>query len=177
MTISLKEIEWYKKKEYIPFIITSIILIISSAFVVNDKLYFILCDDEMISMYYSKTNLSGIEGYTNLGWVLVMMCFKWLPPNLASLPIILVNLLCIFGIMRYSRNPLLIGLTFPLLFWAVRGVEFIPIAFLFFYALKTKKLIIPVILITLLRADGFVYSGILLLTNYIKQNGKTIQRN
>jgi len=72
----------------------------------------------------------------------------------------------LIGMLGLSKNPLLLGLTFPLLFWAIRGVEFIPITFLFFYAIKTNKLIIPMILIMLLRSDGFVFAGILLLMNF-----------
>jgi len=161
-------------KNYILTIIVFGILIYSAIFWINGTPYFVLCDDEMISMYYAKNLLSGIEGYTNLLWTLIMIPCQLLPKNLSSVPIVLINLACILGMMKLSKNPLLLGLTFPILFWALRGVEFIPIAYLFFYGIKTGKILIPIILITLLRADGFVYSGILLLNFYLDNKGKKL---
>jgi hypothetical protein len=152
--------------KYILFFLVFIAVLWSSIFSIDGKLFSVLCDDEMISMYYARTLDLSCEGYTNPLWTLIMIPCQLLPKNIASLPIITINLACIFGMMYYSKNPLFLGLTFPLLFWAVRGVEFIPIAFLFFYALKTNKLIIPMILIMLLRSDGFVFAGILLLINF-----------
>lgn len=144
-------------------------MVYSGIFWINGTPYFVLSDDSMISMYYARTFDLSCEGYSNLLWTAIMIPCNLLPKNLASLPITLICGACVCGIMKYSRNPLLFGLTYSVLYWAVRGVEFIPIAFLFFYGLKTKKIIIPVILIMLLRADGFVFAGILLITNYIER--------
>lgn len=151
------------------YIIVSVIyfwFIYSIIFYINGKPFIVLSDDEMISMYYAKNLFTGIEGYSNSLWIVIMLPCQLLPKNISSLPIILINLVCILGMMKISKNPLLLGLTFPLLFWAVRGVEFIPIAYLFFYGLKTGKIIIPIILITLLRIDGFIFALILLIMNF-----------
>lgn len=161
-------------KKYILIILVFIALISTAFFTFQGTNYFVLMDDEMISMYYAKNLLSGIEGYSNPLWTVIMIPCQLLPKSIASLPIVLINLACIMGMMKYSKHPILLGLTFPLLFWAVRGTEFIPIAFLLFYGLKTGKVAIPIILITLLRIDGFVYSGVLLVNYYI-QNKKTKQ--
>lgn len=145
-------------------------IVLTAFFTFQGTNYFVLFDDEMISMYYAKNFLSGIEGYSNPLWTVIMIPCQLLPKSIASLPIVLINLACIFGMMKLSKHPILLGLTFPLLFWAVRGVEFIPIAYLLFYGLKTNKVIIPIILITLLRIDGFVFSFILLISQFNTKN-------
>lgn len=155
-----------KKIYYIIAAVVFIAMALTTVFTINGQPYFVLCDDEMISMFYARTLFAGVEGFTNPLWTLIMIPCQLLPRNIASLPIILLNLGCIIGMMRLSKNPLFLGLTFPIIFWAVRGVEFIPIAFLLFYGIKTRKIIIPIILITLLRADGFVFAGILILASF-----------
>lgn len=156
--------------KYILIILVFIALLSTAFFTFQGTNYFVLMDDEMISMYYAKNLLSGIEGYSNPLWTVIMIPCQLLPKSIASLPIVLINLACIIGMMKYSKHPILLGLTFPLLFWAVRGAEFIPIAFLLFYGLKTGKVAIPIILMILLRIDGFVFAFILLISQFNTRN-------
>lgn len=151
--------------KYVIVISVYLVLLSSAVFDISGVKYFVLADDSMISMWYAKTSNFSCEGYSNFLWVGYMALWQWLPHNFSSLPIALTNLALILCIMSISKNPLLVGLSFPLMFWGVRGMEFIAVAFLFLWGLKFTPLI-PAILITLLRIDGFVFALILLAYNF-----------
>jgi len=123
-----------------------------NAFRVDGRLFFTLIDDAMISMRYAQHLAAGhglvwnvgqvpVEGFTNLGWMLVMTLLHWLPlaPSSISLcvmvvsaVILLLNILVVARICQALRPdarhaPLMAaGITafyFPLIFWSLRGME------------------------------------------------------
>ncbi len=122
-----------------------------SSAVVGGVRYFLLFDDEMISMRYAANLAHGfglvwnphgahVEGFTNPLWVFIMALFHLLPLSLAkmSLPVELlcaalgaINLLLVWRLAnKVSGNKaaalmavLLTGAYFPLNQWVLRGTE------------------------------------------------------
>ena len=122
------------------------------AFRVDGQLFFTLIDDAMISMRYAQHLAAGsglvwnvgeapIQGFTNLGWVLLMAVLHELPFTpatvslgvmIASATILLANALVVARICEALSPeavyaPLMAaGITafyFPLVFWSLRGME------------------------------------------------------
>lgn len=123
--------------------------VLKSGLVVGGQRYFILNDDAMISMRYAYNLAHGqgfvwnpgdhVQGYTNLGWTLVMAAihFLHLPLGMNGLVIELLNMglhlalvACVFAFLR-PRCGLAVafGAAFlldfnPVLFdWATKGLE------------------------------------------------------
>jgi arabinofuranosyltransferase len=123
-----------------------------TSFRVDGQPFFTLVDDAMISMRYAQHLAEGhglvwnvgrapIEGFTNLGWVLLMSLFHSLrfPQNSISLclmttsAVILVGNAIVMQRICLKINPsarmaplLAAGITafyFPLVFWSLRGME------------------------------------------------------
>jgi len=126
--------------------------ILRTAFDVHGQRYFTLVDDAMISMRYAQhlsqahglvwnIGAAPVEGFTNLGWVLVMALVHLFPfsPAIISLivmlfaaAILLANTLVVFQIVASldpsaSFAPLIAATVtafyFPLVFWTLRGLE------------------------------------------------------
>lgn len=129
-----------------------LVFIIRTAFEVKGQTYFTLVDDAMISMRYAHNMALGhglvwnagqppVEGFTNLGWTLIMAFIHLFPfpsasvslvPMLLGAVILAFNALVVFQIAgkldpgaRFA--PLLAATVtafyFPLVFWTLRGLE------------------------------------------------------
>jgi hypothetical protein len=123
-----------------------------SAFHAGGRLFFTLIDDAMISMRYAQHLAAGrglvwnvgeapVEGFTNLGWMLVMTVFHLLPVPQADISlavmitsavILLLNVIVVHRIAQLllpiARLAPLIAAAmtafyFPLVFWSLRGME------------------------------------------------------
>ncbi len=121
----------------------------NSSCAVGGKQTFLLWDDAMICMRFAYNLAHGaglvwnpgelVEGYTNLGWVLVMAAVHLLPIPLThtSLAIQLINLGIYLALLAYVGRWLapktgpaltLLGLTLiafnaPMLYWSIAGFE------------------------------------------------------
>ena len=129
-----------------------VIFILRTSFVIHGVTYFTLVDDAMISMRYARNLAQGfglvwnpgqppIEGFTNPGWVFFMAVVHLfpVPQSMISLVImlvsgliLLVNALVVFqvaGLLAPTsrRAPVMAGTIaafyFPLVYWALRGME------------------------------------------------------
>lgn len=128
------------------------VFIFRTAFEGNGETFFTLVDDAMVSMRYARNLAQGnglvwnagqppVEGFTNLGWTLVMAFVHLLPFPVNSISlvimllgmvILLLNIAVVYRIARLldpaARFAPLIaaGITafyFPLIFWTLRGLE------------------------------------------------------
>jgi len=126
--------------------------IFQSSFFINNIRYFTLVDDAMISMRYARNLSDGyglvwnigekpIEGFTNLGWTLIMAFIHLfpIPDNYISLIVMIIGVLIlilnliIYNLIIFHLFPnskyvhiiatILIGFYFPLIFWTLRGME------------------------------------------------------
>ncbi len=126
--------------------------IFGTSFVTNGERYFTLVDDAMISMRYAQHLAQGhglvwnigaapIEGFTNLGWTLYLSLLHLLPIPISKISlavmltawiILLANIHTVWKIgaallPNDSLAPALAALVsafyFPLVFWALRGME------------------------------------------------------
>jgi arabinofuranosyltransferase len=125
--------------------------LLRTAFRVDGQLYFSLFDDAMIAMQYAKTlaatgqltwypDTPPVEGVTNLLWVLVMTLVHLLPISIAltSLVVSMVGGATVVSTIFVTRaiarristdefvhaiSVWLVGLSFPLMFWGLRGME------------------------------------------------------
>ena len=129
-----------------------ILFIARTAFDVHGQKAFTLVDDAMISMRYARNLAEGhglvwnvgqppIEGFTNLGWTLILALFHFIPfsPLHISLAvmilaavILLANIFVIHRIVEMldpsaQFAPLIAAIItafyFPLVFWTLRGLE------------------------------------------------------
>ena len=128
-----------------------VVFIVRASFVARGQLTFSLFDDAMISMTYARNLASGhglvwmagetpVEGYTNFLWTIVMSLphLAGLPDRLTSLPVMVLggvllsatSLLSMQIVRRLSHGsfapPLAAAataLSYPLLFWTLRGLE------------------------------------------------------
>lgn len=129
-----------------------IIFIARTAFDVHGQRAFTLVDDAMISMRYARNLAQGhglvwnvgqppIEGFTNLGWTLVLALFHLFPFSplhislavmILAAAILLANTFVVYRIVEALDSsaqfaPLIAAtLTtfyFPLVFWSLRGLE------------------------------------------------------
>jgi hypothetical protein len=128
-----------------------VVFIARASFVAHGQVTYSLFDDAMISMTYARNLASGyglvwvagespVEGYTNFLWTIVMSLphLAGLPDRLASLPVMALggvllsatSLLAMQIARRLSRSsftaPLAVAataLSYPLLFWTLRGLE------------------------------------------------------
>jgi len=131
--------------------IYAVLFIYRSSAVVGGVRYFMLFDDEMISMRYAANLAHGyglvwnphgahVEGFTNPLWVLIMALFHLLPVSLAKMSLLVqllatalgvINLLLVWRLGNLvSGNKaaallavLLTAAYFPLNQWALRGTE------------------------------------------------------
>jgi len=135
------------------------------ASVVIDHLrYYYLDDDQMISMRYARNLVDGmglvwnagdhVEGYTNLGWVLVMAAVHALgvPERLTSLVVELINVALAAWVialadrlLRQLSNPpawlravalVTLALSIDLVYWAINGFETTLLTAVFLWALS-----------------------------------------
>lgn len=131
---------------------------------IDGQRYYLLDDDEMISLRYGRNLATGqglvwnvgerVEGYTNLGWVLVMGAVHAVgtPDRLASLAVKAINWALACTVVALSDRlfrrlspgaPLIlrfclllsIALSVDLLFWATNGFETTLLTTLFVWAL------------------------------------------
>jgi hypothetical protein len=129
-----------------------IIFIWRLSFHAQGQVYFTLVDDAMVSMRYAQHLAHGfglvwnigqkpIEGFTNPGWMLLMAVLHLFPipaskislgVMLVAALILLINVLIVYKICRQllpgSGITQLLAATitafyFPLVFWALRGME------------------------------------------------------
>jgi hypothetical protein len=129
----------------------AMLFIYLSSAVVSGTRYFMLFDDEMISMRYAANLVHGyglvwnphgahVEGFTNPLWVFIMVVFHLLPLSLAKMSLLvqllaaglgMVNLLIVWRLANSvsgskSASLVAVFLTaayFPLNQWALRGTE------------------------------------------------------
>ncbi|MFC1851655.1 hypothetical protein ACFL27_15805 [candidate division CSSED10-310 bacterium] len=123
-----------------------------SSFEFGGHTWFCLNDDPMISMRYGRNLAQGyglvfnpggerVEGYSNLGYVLLMALLHLLPipEHIISLPIILCGILWVVLLLYLSNNianllvgkkswagpgaSLLVGTSLSLTYWSVSGFE------------------------------------------------------
>ncbi len=128
------------------------IFIVRTIFSINGKIYFTLVDDAMISMRYAKHFSQGfgfvwnigekpIQGFTNMGWTLVMSLIHLLkfPPSKISLVVMLLNVGVMVGLLYVIKEivsicspnnhfaqllaTICVAGNFPLIFWSLRGME------------------------------------------------------
>lgn len=138
--------------------------ILGTSFVHANERYFTLIDDAMISMRYAQHLAQGyglawnigekpVEGFTNLGWTLLMGFFHLFPIAIskisltmmsASLIALLMNIIVVFRIAErllpgsaYAPTlaALITAFYFPLVFWSLRGMEVGLLTLLINYAL------------------------------------------
>lgn len=164
-----------------------------SSFEVDGRRHFALFDDAMISMTYAR-NLSWghglvwnagerVEGITNPLWTLFMAVVHILPlpPRLASLPVQLVGGALVgvtaWAAARFARRLgatsesawaafLLVGFSWPLVYWSVGGGEVALVAALIALALldvdRPGPLLYAIVgALPLVRPDGVVPAAIL----------------
>lgn len=168
---------------------------------VDGRPAFWLHDDMMISMRYASNLATGnglqwnpvqkpVEGYSNFAWVLVMTAVHLfhLPPTLASLPILLLNLLLAVWVLWLTMALMQIlapqaSLPLPFLLltltllsdlfrWTTIGLEttLLTAAFLYLLLRLLRESDTPqpgtfllIGLLGLIRADGLIYGGLLCL--------------
>lgn len=123
-----------------------------TAFDVHGQRAFTLVDDAMISMRYARNLAEGhglvwnvgqppIEGFTNLGWTLILALFHLVPFSplhislavmILAAAILLANTFIVYRIVEYldpsaQFAPLIAAIItafyFPLVFWTLRGLE------------------------------------------------------
>lgn len=125
--------------------------ILRSDFSWGGKRYFSLIDDSMISMVYARNLVDGhglvwqpgdkVEGYTNLLWTLWMAVLHLLPfsEQNAGLPVMISGAAILVATMLVVRSicrtlapdralvpavaMALVGLSYALVFWTLRGME------------------------------------------------------
>jgi hypothetical protein len=129
-----------------------LIFIWRTAFHAGDTLFFTLVDDAMVSMRYARNLVQGaglvwnpgqppVEGFTNLGWTVVMAGIHLLslPQNLVSLAVMLLGAAILLGnaavmfeiVLMLDPSSRLAPMVaaaaalfyFPLVFWTLRGLE------------------------------------------------------
>jgi len=129
-----------------------LLFILRTGFPAAGETWFSLFDDAMISMRYAKNLAEGhglvwnpgqppVEGYTNLGWTLWMSALHLLPVPQAKVCLLvmisgalllLLNLAVVGALAKLvsDRDPavvgstmLLVGLSYPLAYWTLRGLE------------------------------------------------------
>lgn len=130
-----------------------LLFILRTAFPVHGEVYFTLFDDAMISMSYARNLAEGhglvwnpgespVEGYSNFLWTLWMAALHRLPLPMSktSLAVMLSGaafLLALLGVVAATARNLtgvrrswaglfavsLTGLSFPLVYWTLRGME------------------------------------------------------
>ena len=136
----------------IAWFVYAVVFIFRSSVVVGGVRYFLLFDDEMISMRYAANLVHGyglvfnphgarVEGFTNPLWVLIMAFFHLLPVSLAKMSLF-VQLLCaalmvinlvlvwrLADLVSPGSKAVALGAVvltacyFPLNQWALRGTE------------------------------------------------------
>ena len=133
------------------------LFIYRSSFVIEGKRYFVLFDDEMISMRYAKNFANGyglvwnkgerVEGITNLFWTLYMSLFHIIkiPLSKTSLFIQVTGLIfLILSVIMVKRITYLItnsekisltatvltGFYYPIVYWSLEGTEVSVLMFL-----------------------------------------------
>ncbi|HEY5984193.1 MAG TPA: glycosyltransferase 87 family protein [Anaerolineales bacterium] len=128
------------------------VFIARTAFRVAGAPFFTLIDDAMISMRYAQHLAAGsglvwnvgatpVEGFTNLGWTLVMALMHLLPisPAFVSLGVMILaaailvsNVAVVYAICRALQPKahfapltaaIITAFYFPLVFWSLRGME------------------------------------------------------
>jgi len=128
------------------------VFIFRTVFVVDDKVYFSLIDDAMISMRYARNLSNGyglvwnigeppVEGFTNMGWTLYMAFLHTMPVSesrisllvmITSAILLIGNALICFKLCKViapdsERSPLIAttitAFYYPLVFWSLRGME------------------------------------------------------
>ncbi len=138
--------------------------ILGTSFVYKGERYFTLIDDAMISMRYGQHLAQGhglvwnigekpVEGFTNLGWTLLMGFFHLFPIAASkisltimftSLIVLLMNIIVVYRVAERllpgsTYAPTLAALVtafyFPLVFWSLRGMEVGLLTLLINYAL------------------------------------------
>lgn len=131
---------------------TYAVFIARTAFRIGGITYFTLVDDAMVSMRYAQHLARGfglvwnigqqpVEGFTNPAWMLLMTILHLLPIPIArvslavmivSALILLINIALVYKIVEKLQPAsslttlLAAGITafyFPLIFWALRGME------------------------------------------------------
>lgn len=129
-----------------------LIFILRTSFIANDQRYFTLIDDAMISMRYARNLVQGhglvwnigqppVEGFTNLGWTLVMAALHLIPfsPAHISLAVMLIAALILLGntvvVFQIAQTldssaafapfiaATMTAFYFPIVFWSLRGLE------------------------------------------------------
>ena len=129
-----------------------VVYVARNAFRIADETYFSLFDDAMISMRYAQSLAEGhglvwnpgeapVEGYTNFLWTLLMSGahLLGLPDSKVSLVVLSISGVCLLANALVVRgiadrisggNPrailtalLLTLFSYPLIFWALRGME------------------------------------------------------
>jgi hypothetical protein len=131
--------------------------------VIDGQRYYYLDDDQMISMRYARNLVDGmglvwnpgehVEGYTNLGWVLVMAAVHavGVPERLTSLAVEVINIgLAVVVLVLADRllarlvhappwlrliGLLTLGLSIDLVYWVINGFETTLLTALFLWAL------------------------------------------
>jgi hypothetical protein len=134
-----------------------------ASLVIDHQRYYYLDDDQMISMRYARNLVDGqglvwnagdhVEGYTNLGWVMVMAAVHAIgvPERLTSLVVKLINIGLAVLILaladalmrRLARPPawlraavlVTLALSIDLVYWVVNGFETTLLTAAFLWAL------------------------------------------
>ena len=175
---------------------------------IDGERYFWLDDDQMVSMRYARNLAEGhglvwnagehVEGYSNLGWVLVMAAVHLLPlpDRLTSLGVLAVSLLLCIGVVVLAARllealqPRHLALTLPaalacivgctdVMFWAVSGFETTLVTLLHLAvvlgAVRRRRLdwllLLPLSLVPVVRSDGLhIWLGDALLLLWLAES-------
>lgn len=136
----------------VPGAVTGMLFILRSSWASGGRRHFTLFDDAMISMSYARTlarsgelvwfeGAARVEGFTNPLWTLIMAALHaaGLGPSQVALGIMLIGWVCILVAaasgarlsLRLRPSALwappviafTISMTYPLIFWSLRGLE------------------------------------------------------
>ncbi|MBT4484220.1 MAG: hypothetical protein HOC71_11160 [Candidatus Latescibacteria bacterium] len=134
------------------FMLYGSIMIFQTSLEIDGQRYFVLEDDQMISMTYAKNFANGnglvwnktgekVEGYSNPLWVMYMSLFHFLPVSqshiclyiqISGLLLLLANLFVVrklAQLVSYNSGPVSISSVFltafyyPLNYWSLHGFE------------------------------------------------------
>lgn len=184
--------------------------IAGTSFDINGERYFTLVDDAMISMRYARHLAQGhgltwnigeppVEGFTNLGWTLIMSALHLLPfaASKVSLAVMLTSALILLAnthvIYQITKNllpeskiaptlsALITAFYFPLVFWSLRGMEVGLLSLLIYSALliatsKQNPVLVSILLALaiIVRIDAAIAAVLITAYLFTKNRSKAI---
>lgn len=139
-----------------------LLLIFRTSFVIDGERYFVLQDDEMISMRYAKNLINGnglvwnkeerVEGITNPLWTIYMALIHFFPIPISKISFVIQFTGCLLLLLSFlllwkvsflitdselisTISALLFGFYYPVVYWCIMGTEVSILIFINIYAL------------------------------------------